>query len=112
MKAIFSDNISNVITGFFNMVSSDISVEDMFKLNNYAIEYLMCVCVDVNDCVKYFNEKMYVSFDSQFKEMMMKGIQRLKGKLKERSDVCKIMKEYDLIMEGIVDGAKKELCVE
>ena len=110
---LFFNNINiGINTGFFNMVSSDISVEDMFKLNNYAIEYLMCVCVDVNDCVKYFNEKMYVSFDSQFKEMMMKGIQRLKGKLKERSDVCKIMKEYDLIMEGIVDGAKKELCVE
>ena len=100
--------------GFFNLASRDISINDMFKMNNYSIIYLLCLCVEVNECIKYFNARLYTKyqFETQFRDAIMKSMQNLKNKIKERGEVCRDMKEYNDFMERVVEGVKSELCSE
>ena len=112
---LFYNNVSTGISmGFFNLASRDISINDMFKMNNYSIIYLLCLCVEVNECIKYFNARLYTKyqFETQFRDAIMKSMQNLKTKIKERGEVCRDMKEYNDFMERVVEGVKSELCSE
>jgi hypothetical protein len=92
---LFYDNICVCNKfGFFNLMCEPIDNKDMFKLNNYSINHLLCISVTMSECFKSFTMRMQhaFQFENQFKEMMVKPLQSLVNKMKERDAMISEMK--------------------
>ena len=92
---LFYDNICVCSKfGFFNLICEPIDNKDMFKLNNYSVNHLLFISVTMSECFKSFTMRMQhaFQFETQFKEMMVKPLQSLVAKMKERDQIVSEMK--------------------
>ena len=90
---LFYDNIC-VCNKFGFLMCEPFDNKDMFKLNNYSINHLLCISVTMSECFKSFTMRMQhaFQFENQFKEMMVKPLQSLVNKMKERDAMISEMK--------------------
>ena len=109
---LFYDNICVCNKfGFFNLMCEPVDNKDMFKLNNYIINHLLCISVTMSECFKSFTMRMQhaFQFENQFKEMMVKPLQNLLNKMKERDQIVSEMKGVSEFFGKTLEWVKNAL---
>ena len=109
---LFYDNIEiGTRFGFFNLICRPIENKDMFRLNNYIVHNLLHISVTINDCFKLFNLKMEQGFEmeEQFKEMIVKPLQGVKHRMKERDQIINEMKGCSENFSTLIEWVKHNM---